>query len=125
VLALIRQIYEYREPSKRIRLAMAARDPRQALGEGETWVHSWFWGQQFVEATSELLLGHTKLESTVRYLGTSLSCGINDRSQTCRKIESIRNNCSRFSDPIFLNASITGTSLTVPLIFSFAMSFLH
>jgi hypothetical protein len=35
VLALIRQIYEYREPSKRIRLAMAARDPRQALGEGD------------------------------------------------------------------------------------------
>jgi len=56
VLALIRQIYEYREPSKSIRLAMAARDHRQALGEGETWVHPWFWGQQFVEATSELLV---------------------------------------------------------------------
>jgi len=35
---------------------MAARDHRQALGEGETWVHPWFWGQQFVEATSELLV---------------------------------------------------------------------
>ena len=62
MLALIWQIYEYREPSKRIRLAMAAPDPRQALGEGETWVHSWFRGQQIVEATSELLLGHTKLD---------------------------------------------------------------
>jgi hypothetical protein len=51
--------------------------------------------------SSELLLGHRKLDSTVRYLGTLLSCGINDPSQTCRKLESIRNNCSRFSDPIF------------------------
>jgi hypothetical protein len=73
VLALIRQIYEYREPSKRIRLEMAARDPRQALGEGETWVHSWFWGQQFVVATSELLLGHTKLDYLPRR--TMSRCG--------------------------------------------------